>query len=66
MRRPDPNELRQLKSLRNYPAVLDYLRKVEEDYIDQLISCTDIVTIHQVQGALSTIRTLVSFITTED
>jgi hypothetical protein len=66
MRRPDPNELRQLKSLRNYPAVLDYLRKVEDDYIDQLISCTDIATIHQVQGALSTIRTLVSFITTED
>lgn len=51
--------------LRRYNKVVEYLSSVEYDYIESLISAKSIVEVHQVQGALTTVRRLREIILTD-
>lgn len=65
MKRPNKEQFEQLLMLRQYNKVLEYLTIVEYDYIESLISATTLVEVHQLQGALTTVRKLREIILTD-
>lgn len=63
MKQPTKDQLAQLKILRQYTRVVEYLEKLEEDYIDRMIQENDDTQLHRAQGSLYTIRKLKQLIT---
>lgn len=62
MRQPTDEQLAQLRQLRTYSRVIEYLKANEQAYIDRLISETDDVATRRLQGSLYTVRKLLDFI----
>lgn len=62
MRQPTDEQLAQLRQLRTYSRVVEYLKATEQAYIDRLISETDDVAMRRLQGSLYTVRKLLDFI----
>ena len=65
MRRPTSDQLAQLMMLRQYNKVMEYLAAAEHDFTESLVSARDDVEVRKLQGAVSTLRLLRDFITTE-
>jgi hypothetical protein len=51
--------------LRQYNKVMEYLAAAEHDFTESLVSARDDVEVRKLQGAVSTLRLLRDFITTE-
>lgn len=63
MKRPNDIQLRQLQDLGRHGQIVDYLKEVEQDYKDQLVTAQTEAEIRQIQGAASTVHRLIELIT---
>lgn len=58
MKNPTREQLDQIKLLRQYNRVVEYLRAVEQDYIDKLVVEKDPATVSELQGSIRVVRDL--------
>lgn len=58
MKNPTREQLDQLTLLRQYNRVVEYLRVVEQDYIDKLVVEKDPATVNELQGSIRVVRDL--------
>lgn len=62
MKAPTSEQQEQLRQLRNQQKVIEYLRAVEQDYLDKLVIEANDVVVRQIQGSLFVVRKLLHLI----
>ena len=65
MKKPNAEQLQQLKLLRQYNKVTEYLDIVEDEYVTRLVQEEDVVKVRQLQGSLYVLQELKKHIHTE-